>query len=217
MTAIDAEKFEKNADILRAQWVQELDHRMAEVEQLVREDFYSGIWGLLFNRLVAVIYSFFLSKDIREKILAQGELLLEAAREYNNNDEEIIERYFDEFLKVDPSWERAKKRHKKAPELKERYKRSFIMLLNETHILLHSHGNDYDELFKNAYETREKACEATFLIINTAEQDLEFAIEHHMIKINRLLREPIYKILRKEIAIGKESYDEKIRTMFTGC
>ncbi|MHA1130885.1 MAG: hypothetical protein ACTSQI_10965 [Candidatus Helarchaeota archaeon] len=214
MTVIDEDKFHKNANLLREQWEQELDYRMKEVKQLVRDDFYSGIWGILFNHFIAVIYSFFLSKDIREMILEQGEILLEASKEYDGNDEKIIAKYFEPYLKADPSWERTKKRHRKLPELKERYKRSFIMLLNETHLLLNSEGNDYNELFKNAYRTREKAWAATFSIIDTAEEDLEFAIRHKMIKINRLLQEPIYRILRKEIAIGKESYHSRIHSIF---
>lgn len=214
MKLTDEEKFQKNAEILRQQWKNELNDTLIEVEHLIREDFYSGIWGLLFNRIVGFVYSFLLSKDIKEKIIRQMEVLLDASREYDGNIEEIVERFFELYLLEDASWDRAKKNHSKTPELKERYKRSFITLVKETNTILHAEGNNYDELYVNAYKTEEEACRSTFCIIDNAIEDLEFAIEHNMIKINRLVRDPIIRILRREIEIGREYYEKKITELF---
>ena len=214
MKTITEEKFQHNSDLLKIHWKEELEYRLNEVEQLIKDDFYTGIWGFLFNRLVAVVYSFFLSKDIKDKILAQGDILLDASRDYTGDPDVVIEKYFEDFLLVDPSWERAKKKHSKSSELKERYKRSFILLVEETQTLLYSEGSSYEELFRNAYKNKDEAKRATFAILETAEEDLDFAVKHKMIKVNRLIRDPIIKILYKELEIGKGYYDEKISKAF---
>ena len=64
MNPADNERLQKNAEILRTQWRTELEESMEEVENLIRKEFYTGVWGILFNRSVAHVYSFFLSKDM---------------------------------------------------------------------------------------------------------------------------------------------------------
>ncbi|MFX1293839.1 MAG: hypothetical protein ACFFD2_03120 [Promethearchaeota archaeon] len=214
MKILDEEKFQKNSAILKEQWDEGLKNTMDEINKLIKEDFYTGIWGFLFNKIIAIIYSFFFSKDIKEKILRQSIVLLEASKEYDGNSDEIVEKFFEQYLLEDPSFERSKKNHPKSPELKEIYKRSFIILVKETNILLHSEGENYDELYKNAYKTKEKAREATLSIIDDAKENLDFAVENKMINVNRLVQKPIIKILRKEIEIGRQYYEEKINKIF---
>jgi len=211
---VNEDQFQKNADIIRKQWINELESTMEEVEQLIRDDFYTGIWGFLLNKIVAIVYGFLLSNDIKEKILRQSEILIAASKEFNGKPDEIVQKFFEPYLKEDPSFERAKKKHLKLSELKERYKRSFILLVGETARLLRSEGDNYDEIFVNAYKTKEEASKATFSILDHAKEDLEFAIEHNMIKLNILVRDQIIRILRKEIEIGRKYYEIKINEAF---
>ncbi len=215
MNSLPEERFQKNAEIIKNQWREELEGSMAEIEGLIKEEFYTGIWGVLFNRIIASVYSLFLSNDIKHKILKQGDLLIEAAREFDGNSEsEILDKYYEPYLANDPAWARCKKRHSKASELKERIKKSFTIMLRNTHTLLQSHGECYNDLLFNAYKTKEDAWKATFNLINDTEDNLEFTVEHKMMKINRLIRDQTIKILRREIAIARKYYENKLNDIF---
>ncbi len=219
MIPINNERFEKNVEILREQWRFELEESMEEVEDRIKKEFYTGVWVLLFNRIVANVYSFFLSKDIKHKILKQGDLLIEAVREFNGrqfdgNSEEIVEKYYQEYIANDPAWERCKKRHSKSPELKERIKNAFVLMLQNTHDLLFSKGECYDDLLLNAYSTKEAAWKATFDLIDDTEKTINFTVQNKMVKINRLIRDQTIKILRREIEIAREYYSQKLNELF---
>ncbi|MHA1265925.1 MAG: hypothetical protein ACTSRS_11905 [Candidatus Helarchaeota archaeon] len=208
------EHYKKNAQILKAQWIYELEETMKEIEDLIKKEFYTGIWGLLFNRIAAEVYNIFLSKDIKHKILRQFDLILEAAKDYNGNSEEIIQKYYEDYLANDPAWARCKRRHTKSAELKERIKKSFLLILQNTKDLLNSSGNSYDELLYNAYKTKEAAWKATFSLIDDTEDSLEFTVKHKMVKINRLIRKQTIRILRREIEIAREYYENKLNAIF---
>ena len=216
---IDPECFEKNAEIMREQWRLELEESMEEVEDLIKKEFFTGVWGLLFNRLVASVYSFFLSKDLKHKILNQGELVIEAVREFNGkefdgNSEEVIEKYFEDYISNDPAWERCKKRHSKSAELRARIKKGFGTMLKNAYDLLYSNGECYDDLLLNAYPTKELAWKPTFALIDETEDNINFTVKNKMVKINILLRDQTIKILRREIAIAREYYEQKLNELY---
>ncbi|NVM31630.1 MAG: hypothetical protein HWN65_22525 [Candidatus Helarchaeota archaeon] len=214
MTHIHEARFQKNAEALRRQWNLELDETLEEIEIIIKEEFYTGIWGLLFNRIIAGIYSLFFSKDIKKKIKKQFEVILNASRDFNGNPEEIIENYFDEYLKNDVGFARIKKRHKKTPELLERIKQSLIIMVRGTNDLLKCEGECYDDLLLDAYQTKEEAERSVYALIDDAGDNLEFTVDNKMVKINKLIRSHVIKILRKEVEIARDYYTKKLNELY---
>lgn len=212
---MDETQFEKNAVILKNQWIEALEGSIEEIERLIEEEFYEGIWGFLFNRVMAHLYSLFLSKDIKKKILKQFDLLLKAGKEYNGNSEEVLQKYFAEYLANDPGYARCKKAHSKSAELRERIKKSFDLMIKNSNDLLNSCGDCYDELLLNAYKTKNDAWRATFDLINITEANMEFTIEHKMLKITSLIRSQTIKILRREIEVSRTYYSKKLNELFS--
>ena len=215
MPRIDEVHFQKNSEILRKQWIYELEDSLEEIEELIKKEFYTGIWGVLFNRLIAGLYSFFFSKDIKSKILKQMEVLLQASREYNGNSEEMIEKYFDEYLINDVGFARIKKKHKKTPELVERIKRSLLIMVKGTNELLQCEGECYDDLLLDAYKTKTEAEKAIFALIDDADESLEFSVQNNMAKISSLIRKQTIKVLRKEVEIARDYYTKKLNDLYT--
>lgn len=211
---MDETQFKKNAEILKREWTEKLEGAMEDLEAAIKEDFYAGVWGLLFNRIVARLYSLFLSKDIKKKLLKQFDLLLKAGKEYNGNSNEVLEKYFAEYLANDPAYERCKKTHAKTPELRDRIKKSFAVMVKNTSDLLNSCGNCYEELMCNAYKTKDAAWKATFCLIDDAEESMEFTIHHKMLKISSIIRPPTIKLLRQEIEISRDYYTKKLNEIY---
>ena len=211
---MDKNQFEKNAEILRQEWTEKLEGAMDDLEAAIKEDFYAGVWGLLFNRIVARLYSLFLSKDIKKKLLKQFDLILKAGKEYNGNSNDVLEKYFAEYLANDPGYDRCKKMHSKTPELRDRIRRSFAVMVKNTSDLLNSCGDCYEELMCNTYKTKEAAWKATFTLIDDAEESMEFTIHHKLLKISSLIRHQTIKLLREEIEISREYYTQKLNEIY---
>jgi hypothetical protein len=211
---MDKDQFEKNAGILKNEWIEKLEGALEEIESSIKEDFYAGVWGLLFNRIVARLYSLFLSKDIKKKILKQFDLILKAGKVYNGNSNEVLENHFAEYLANDPGYDRCKKMHSKTPELRDRIKKSFALMIKNSNELLTSCGNCYEDLVLNAYKTKEAAGKATFSLIDDAEESMEFTIQHKMLKISSLIRHQTIKLLRQEIEISREYYTKKLNEIY---
>lgn len=211
---MDEKQFKKNEEILRQEWTEKLEGAMGDLEAAIKEDFYAGVWGLLFNRIVARLYNLFLSKDIKKKILKQFDLLIKAGKEYNGNSNEVLEKYFPEYLANDPGYERCKKMHSKTQELRDRIKKSFALMVKNSNDLLKSHGESYEELMRNAYKTKDTAWKATFCLIDDAEQSLTFTVQHKLLKISSLIRQPTIKLLKEEIEISREYYIKKLNEIY---
>jgi len=212
---MDEAQFEKNATILRQQWLEELEGSIKEIEKIIEEEFYGGIWGVLFNRIVAHLYSLFLSNAIKKKIIKQFDVILKASKEYDSNSNEVLEKYFAEYLANDPGYARTKKNHSKLPEFRERVKKSFALMLRNTNDLLNGCGDCYDELLLNAYKTKEEAWRATFNLIDDAEENMNFTIQNKMLKITSLIRNQTINILCREIAISRTYYTTKLNEIFS--
>ncbi len=206
--------FIKNEDIILEHWVSDFDDTQIEIKSMIKEEFYPSIWGILLNRLMAWSFDFFLAPDIRKKAIKQFEIYIKAAKEYTSNDKVIIEKYFDNYLKNDVGYIRCRRNHSKFPELKEKMKKSLIIRISGTKKLLESRGETHDELLKNAYPNKKEALESVLIQIQNAEDNLNFAIEHKMLKISSLIRDSVLNILRKEIEFGKNYFEEKIDELY---
>ncbi|NVM27326.1 MAG: hypothetical protein HWN65_00680 [Candidatus Helarchaeota archaeon] len=215
MKIVDEEKYQKNAEILITQWIKEFEATLREIKKLIREDFYSGVWGLLFNRIIVLIYKLFFSSEIRKKVLSQFELILEVGKEYDENPEEILDKYFDEYLKNDPAYARIEKNHPKTPEIVERIKHQFLLLVKRANNLLNSEGETYYDLIFDAYKTKDAAEKAYTELMRNTEDHVEFAIKNKLLKISSLVRKPIIKIVRKELEIGKKYAKNKLNDVFS--
>ena len=207
--------FIKNEDIIMEHWVSDFDDTQIEIKAMIKEEFYSGIWGFLLNRLIAWSFDFFLTPDIRKKAIKQFEIYINAAKEYTGNNEEILEKYFDTYLINDIGYIRCKRNHPKFPELEERMKKSLLLRVTGTKKLLESEGETHDELLKNAHPNKNEALKSILMQLENAEENLNFAIEEKMLKISSMIRDSTIKILRKEIAFGRNYFKEKIDELYS--
>ncbi|MHA1783788.1 MAG: hypothetical protein ACTSVE_01190, partial [Candidatus Helarchaeota archaeon] len=134
--------------------------------------------------------------------------------EYDGDDEKVLEKYFEKYMKNDVGYTRCKRNHPKFPELREKMKKSLILRVKGTKQLLLSEGETYDELFKNAYSNKEEALESILNQLKNAEDNLEFAFSNKMLDISSLIIGPTMKILRKEIEFGKNYFKEKVKELY---
>lgn len=211
---MDENKIKINAKIIKSQWIQDFDDTQIEIKRMIKEEFYRGLVGILLNRLIAWTYDFFLAPDIREKAINQFDIFLEAATEYNNNDEEILDKFFYKYMINDVGYTRCKRNHPKFPDLREMMKKSLIIRVKGTQDLLHSIGSTYDELFENAYSNKEEALKSSLIQIANAENNLEFAFKNKLLNISPLIKDSTMKILRKEIEFGKQYFKEKVDELY---
>ncbi|NVM31997.1 MAG: hypothetical protein HWN65_24365 [Candidatus Helarchaeota archaeon] len=126
-----------------------------------------------------------------------------------------MEKYFDEYLKNDPAYARIKKNHPKTPEITERIKGQFLLLVKRANNLLNSEGETYYDLIFDAYKTKEAAEKAYKELMRDTEENVEFTIENKLLKISSLVRKPIIKIVRKELEIGKKYAKNKLYDVFS--
>ncbi|MHA1895327.1 MAG: hypothetical protein ACTSX4_12580, partial [Candidatus Helarchaeota archaeon] len=112
------DKIKYNSEIIRKQWIEDFDDTQKEIKRMIKEEFYSGIWGFLFNRIISWAFHFFLASDIREMALTQFDIYLKAAEEYDGDDEKVLEKYFEKYMKNDVGYTRCKRNHPKFPELR---------------------------------------------------------------------------------------------------
>ena len=207
-------KVKITSEIIRNQWIQDFDDTQIEIKRMIKEEFYQGLVGILLNRLIAWTFDFFLAPDIREKAINQFDIYLEAAAEYNDNDEEILEKYFYRYMINDVGYTRCKRNHPKFPLLREMMKTSLIVRVKGTQELIHSAGFTHDELFKNAHPNKEEALESLMIQLKNAEYNLEFAYENKLLNISPLIKDSTMKILRKEIEFGKQYFKEKVDELY---
>jgi len=211
---MEENKIKFNSDIIKNQWIQDFDDTQIEIKRMIKEEFYQGLVGILLNRFIAWTFDFFLAPDIREKAINQFNIYLEAAVEYNGNDEEILEKYFYRYMINDVGYTRCKRNHPKFPELREMMKTSLIVRVKGTQELLHSSGSTHDQLFKNAHPNKEEALESFLIQLTNAENNLEFAYKNKLLNISPLIKDSTMKILRKEIEFGKQYFKEKVDELY---
>ena len=204
-----------NQQILREQWIDELDETLANIKKQT-EHFWGGIAGLLFNGLVTWVYGFFLSPDIRDKTLNQIEVLLKAAEKYNGDDEALVNNYFDEFKVNEVGYIRCKKNHKKFPEFIERMKKVFVNRVKSTNNLVYCNGGceTHGDLIVKTYKTIENAQADLKLQLDDAESQLDFAIKHDLLAVNRLILPQTIRILKGEIEFRRNLFKKSLNQYF---
>lgn len=209
------DKIKINQQILREQWIDELDETLANIKKQT-EHFWGGITGLIFNGLVSWVYSFFLSPDIREKTLNQIEVLLKAAEKYKGDDEALVKEYFDEFKVNEVGYIRCKKNHKKFPEFIERMKKVFINRVKSTTDLIHCNGGceTHADLIVKTYKTLENAKKDLNLQLDDAESQLDFTIQNNLLAVNRLILPQTIKILKGEIKFRRKLFENSLNQYF---
>ena len=211
---MNEDKIRFNSEIVKNQWIQDFDDTQIEIKRMIREEFYQGLVAILINRLIAWAFDFFLAPDIRDKAIKQFDIYLEAAAEFNDNDDEILEKYFYRYMINDVGYIRCKRNHPKFPDLKKLMKKSLLIRVIGTKELLLSSGNTHDELFKNAHPNKDEALESILMQLKNAEENLEFAYQNKLLNISSLIKDSTMKILRKEIAFGKQYFKEKVDELY---
>ena len=206
-----------NQQILREQWIDELDETLANIKKQT-DNFWGGIAGFFLNGLVSWVYSFFLSPDIRDKTLNQIDVLLKAAEKYNGDDQALIDEFFEEFKVNEVGYIRCKKRHAKFPEFIDRMKKVFVNRVKSTADLINCNSNggckNHADLIVETYKTLENAQKDLKLQLDDAESQLDFAIKNNLLAVNRMILPQTIRILKGEIEFRRNLFKKSLKKYF---
>ncbi|MFX1293591.1 MAG: hypothetical protein ACFFD2_01845 [Promethearchaeota archaeon] len=158
----------ENAEIIKKEMIRELDLGLEYIQVLI-SNMFGGITGWFLNPIARLIYHIMARKDIREKCIAQIDIVLDCAMKYNgSNLDTLVETNFEEYIFNDQSFHHCKKKHKVYPIIENIMKDIFKSRIEPAHKLLNSEGSCYEELTQNAFSEKEDA-------INNLQRELDFS------------------------------------------
>lgn len=212
---IEDERIQRNHDVLREYWIEELDRTLKEIKRQVKS-FYSGFVGFFVNPIAGIVYDFFLAPEIREKTINTIDIYLEAARQ-DIGPTKIIEQYFENFKVNDISYIRCKHNHEKFSEILQRIKKSLVIRVVNARPLLFAQGDCYADLVRDAFKKEEVARSELIKQLEHLEDNLNFAIDNNLLKINSLISNQTLHILKHELEFKRAEFEKELHNIFDGC
>ncbi len=206
---------EEHANIIKEEMLHELDLGLEYIQFLISK-MYGGIAGWFLNPIARLIYHLMARKDIREKCIAQIDIVLDCALKYDGkNLEELIEENFEQYIFNDQSFHHCKKQHKVYPVIEGIMKDIFKSRIEPAHKMLYSKGDSYDELTKSAFTQKEDA-------LNNLQRELEFSydvmgvIKEHkkVMKIPSFVRDKIITIMEQGQKYAEERLTSRIDEIY---
>nr|MDO8083528.1 hypothetical protein [Candidatus Sigynarchaeum springense] len=142
----------RNIYLIKREFIRELDHGLGKIKKLISRE-YSG---LLTNIPSNIFYYMYVRGGVRQNIITQIKISLKMAIEFDGkNIDQLVDKYKAEYLKNDLISLHCKKDHPIFAELQEITINNMYSRVPILHALIHSKGATYDDLVKNAFNTRE--------------------------------------------------------------
>ena len=107
-------------------------------------------------------------------------------------------------------------RYEKFPELLDRIKKSLVTRVVSTRELLCACGECYDDLIRDTFQDENHARTELAKQLDHLEDNLDFAIEHDMMRLNSLIKKQTISILRNEMSYKRAEFDKEVQRVFNG-
>jgi hypothetical protein len=209
------DSYEEHAQIVKEEMISEMDLGLDHIQGLI-SNMYGGVAGWFLNPIARLLYHIMARKDIREKAIAQIDIVLECAMRYNGkNLEELVEDKIEDYLFNDQSFHRCRKSHKAYSSIEGIMKEVFKSRIEPAHRLVISEGNCYAELTKNAYNEKQQA-------LDNLQRELEFSYEvldiiknnKRVMKVPSFIRDKIIHIMELGQKYAKERLTQRVHEIY---
>ena len=209
------DSLQEHAQFIKEELIKEMDMGLDYIQTCIG-NMYGGVTGWFLNPIARLVYHIMARKDIRDKAIAQIDIVLDCAMKYNgSNLDQLIQENFEDYMLNDQSFHRCKKNHKVYPIIEGIMKDLFKSRIEPTHKLLNSNGNCYEELTKNAFSEKEFALGNLQRELDFSYKVLDVIKEHRrVIKLPSFVRSPVIKIMQFGQQYAKERLTERINEIY---
>jgi len=198
--------------------IQQMEQSLKLGRKLIDTELDTGILNFIVRPIVKAFYDYWAQHDARKGTLKQIDITLDAGKQLllNGNSEEsfnrIIEEFFPKFLKGDQVTYQCSKKHRNYEKLKENSRETFINYLREvkTFLSVEEHVNDYTDLAKGAFKSKEIATKNLKKQLEFTERGISIIEEDPSILSIPVAKMVIVKSLRKGFEESKKDFFEGI-------
>ncbi len=217
------EGIERNYKILERRMMDQMDISLNYGKSLIDDELESGILNVIVKPIVKSFYKYWSDKDARVGTREQIKITLDSAKELITNGEiskeqynRIINRNFPVYLENDQTDRQCKKNHRNYTSLKEVTKKCFITQVEESVLLLKVNEdiNDYAELSRAAFKTKEKAYQALKRQLDYNDEGISIVERDDSILSVPIGKKIILNVLRKGFELTKKQLIEDLDIIF---
>lgn len=207
MICPDSDMLEKNIDLIRKEFLAELDTGLEFIERKLSK-LYKGALGFLVNRMLDLLYKYLGMHEAKKKGLKRMDFFLNSLRNFDGDINALVDCNLDGFLDCNEAWLRRNPNHPKIPEFKKNIKDEFKSQVEIYAKMLGASGETYGELVIKAYPERDaldKLLEKQFKIIDRQMQLAEQEAE--LIRIPRVIRKEVLSLTK----LGYDYTQKRVR------
>jgi len=194
--------------------IQQMEESLKKGRKLIDTELDTGILNFIVRPIVKTFYDYWAQHDARKGTLKQIDITLDAGKQLllNGNSEEsfnrIVEEFFPKFLKGDQVSYQCSKKHRNYEKLKENSRETFINYLREvkTFLSVEEHVNDYTDLAKGAFKSKEIATKNLKKQLEFTERGISIIEEDPSILSLPTGKKIIVKSLRKGFEESKKDF-----------
>ena len=213
---------EQNYRILKERMIQQMEESLKFGRKLIDTELDTGILNFIVRPVVKAFYDYWAQHDARKGTLKQINITLDAGKKllFNGNSEEsfnrIIEENFPLYLKGDQVTYQCSKNHRNYEKLKENARETFINYLREvkTFLGVEEHVNDYVDLAKSAFTSKELASKNLKKQLEFTERGISIIEDDPSILSLPAGKKIIIKALRKGFEETKKGFLEAIEETY---
>ncbi|MEJ2249174.1 MAG: hypothetical protein P8Y70_08105 [Candidatus Lokiarchaeota archaeon] len=158
---------ERNYRILETKMIEKMNAALDYGKELIDSELDAGIFNFVVKPVVKSFYDYWAEGDAREGTLQQIKVTLDCGKKLVRNGnsamlDDIVEKYFKEYLEGDQTYRQCKRNHKNFKKLEKNTKECFKSQLESTikFLKVKDDINDYDGLTRAAFRTKKEAYEA---------------------------------------------------------
>jgi hypothetical protein len=214
-----SEQEKRNVFLIKREFIRELDHGLGKIKKLISRIYSS----LLLNIPSNIFYYLYFRGGVRNNVITQIKLSLRMAIEYDgNNIDALIEQYKQVYLQNDLISLHCRKEHPIYTELQEITINNLFSRVPILHALIHSSGQTYDDLVKNAFTSKEevrRVLEVQLIFmdqwIDLLANNKDALIAPRVLSIEvPIAKENIFKIILETYEYGMERLEKKLEQFF---
>lgn len=213
----------RNYKIVEEKMISTTDLSLGYGRELIDSELDTGAFNFVVKPIVKAFYQIWSDHNARVGTLKQIKIALDSAKTLLENGEitkekfdETINKNFPDYLENDQTDKQCKKDHKRYGELKDITKQSFISQVEECILFLNIEEdvNNYNELSRAAFKTKDKAYEALKRQLDYNENGIAIVEEDDSILNVPAGKNIIVSVLRKGFEMTKFKLIEELDLIF---
>jgi len=184
--------------------INQMENALEFGKELIDSELDAGVLNFLVKPVVKAFYSMWADKDARTGTKKQIKLVLDLGKKLVENGTEesfddLIEKNFQTYLQGDQTYLRCDKEHKEFDKLRKITKKCFISQVEGAveFMKVKEDAEDYDDLTRAAFKTRESAYETLSKQLNYHDEGIKIVENDPDILEVPTGKKIIIKILRK--------------------